>query len=341
MIPILNIYYLLCYAWDKLAEGEIVSVHAAGSQDLLELFSKVFLSGIYHLQKRGIKKDYKTLENTLFSMKGKFNIAESFKTGSLFQGKLYCEYDELTEDILPNQILKAIMRKFSNTESLSSKTQQAFFPLLKNWASISDIDLQEKHFLQLRSINNDSFYDFMLKISELVHAQLWIHTQDGKYLFRSFVQDEKRMAALFEAFVRNFYKIEQTTFKVFRENIHWQMQSSEEERKYLPKMQTDISLLSNTRKIIIDTKYYKETFQTYYDSEKIHAQHLYQLFSYLKNISAKSDLDAECEGILLYPSIQKEIHLQYKYEKQRISIFTLNLAQPREIIHKRMLDILL
>ena len=148
------------------------------------------------------------------------------------------------------------------------------------------------------------------------------------------------MAALFEAFVRNFYKIEQTEFKVFRENIHWQIQSSEEERKYLPKMQTDISLLSNSRKIIIDTKYYKETFQTYYDSEKIHSQHLYQLFSYLKNISTKSDLDAECEGILIYPTIQKEIHLQYKHEKQRISIFTLNLAQPREIIRKRMLDIL-
>lgn len=340
MIPILNLYYLLCYAWDKLPEGEIVSVHAEGNQDLLELFAHVFISGILHLQKSGIKKSYQPKEEALFGAKGKILITESIKTANIFVGKLNCQYDELTEDILPNQIIKAVMKKLIHTESLSLKTRQKISPLFRTWATISDIELNEVHFLQVERENHSSFYEFMLKISELIHSQLWIHEKTGKYFFRSFVQEEKKMASLFETFVRNFYKLEQTKFKVFRENIYWQMESSEEERKFLPKMQTDISLLSADRKIIIDTKYYKETLQQHYYSEKIHSQNLYQLFSYLKNMAKKSPLDEKCEGILLYPSVQKEINLRYKHENHTISIFTLNLAQPRELIHKRLLEIL-
>jgi 5-methylcytosine-specific restriction enzyme subunit McrC len=37
-IPIENIYYLLCYAWDKLAEKEVVEVNPLESTSLADLF---------------------------------------------------------------------------------------------------------------------------------------------------------------------------------------------------------------------------------------------------------------------------------------------------------------
>ena len=50
-IPILNIYYLLCYAWDRLREGQIVDVSALDSHDLSNLFD-VGTAGTWLLRKR-------------------------------------------------------------------------------------------------------------------------------------------------------------------------------------------------------------------------------------------------------------------------------------------------
>jgi 5-methylcytosine-specific restriction enzyme subunit McrC len=50
----------------------------------------------------------------------------------------------------------------------------------------------------------------------------------------------------------------------------------------LPSMFTDISLLSPTRKIIIDTKYYKDAFkENQYGGIKFQSANLYQLNAYL------------------------------------------------------------
>jgi len=38
-IPIQNVYYLLCYAWDRLEERDIVNVDADGSADVLNLLA--------------------------------------------------------------------------------------------------------------------------------------------------------------------------------------------------------------------------------------------------------------------------------------------------------------
>ena len=52
-IPIENIYYLLCYAWDKLEEKDIVSVNKLDSKNILDLLSRVLINGMNYLIKRG------------------------------------------------------------------------------------------------------------------------------------------------------------------------------------------------------------------------------------------------------------------------------------------------
>ena len=74
--------------------------------------------------------------------------------------------------------------------------------------------------------------------------------------------------------------------------------------KLLPKMQTDISLEAGGRKIIIDCKYTPEATQTHYESESLRSEHLYQLHAYLSNLP---DQESRCEGMLLYPEVDKAI----------------------------------
>lgn len=111
---------------------------------------------------------------------------------------------------------------------------------------------------------------------------------------------------------------------------------SGEKHHFLPKMQTDISIKIKNRKLIIDTKYYKETLQKYYDSEKVHSQHLYQLFAYLKN--QENEL---AEGILIYPTVQKSLSLAYTNEGHTIRIETLNLNQDWDGVKSDLLGIII
>jgi 5-methylcytosine-specific restriction enzyme subunit McrC len=97
--------------------------------------------------------------------------------------------------------------------------------------------------------------------------------------------------------------------------------------EFLPLMKTDISITSKDRKIIIDAKYYKECLQEHYNKETIRSSNLYQLFTYVKNAEAQGGSARNCEGILIYPTVQKEADLNYMMESHKISIKTLNLNQ--------------
>ena len=78
----------------------------------------------------------------------------------------------------------------------------------------------------------------------------------------------------------------------------------------------------------------------HYDKEKIYSQNLYQIFAYLKNIEAKDDVSKQCSGLLLYPTVDAELNLNYMMSGHKLMIRTINLNQPWRQIYKRMIEIL-
>jgi 5-methylcytosine-specific restriction enzyme subunit McrC len=110
----------------------------------------------------------------------------------------------------------------------------------------------------------------------------------------------------------------------------------------LPKMQTDITLISQTRKIILDTKFYTDTLAQYYETEKFHSANSYQLFSYLKNLESdfSHPFNLVCEGILLYPTIEKEIDERFQIDSHIIRVVTVDLNTSWPTIAKKLLAIL-
>lgn len=334
IIPIQNIYYLLCYAWDKLEEGELIEVDADDTYDLQNLLGSVLLNGTKTLLKRGIDRQYITENQVYQGIKGKVNITDSLRKNLFQKGLAHCEFDELSADILPNQILRTTLQNLVMVSDLFPSLKQDIRMVLYKLSAVNTIHLSDGIFRQVNIHRNNAFYSFLLNICELIYKNLLINEQTGAYQFRDFMRDERQMARLFEAFIRNFYKIEMPEIKVYREDLHWQLTG--EDLSFLPKMQTDISIvLSNNQKVIIDTKYYTQTLKTYYNAEKIHAQNMYQLFAYLKNQE-----DSTAEGILLYPTVQQNLSLSYQYESHRIRIETINLNQHWTTIKNDLLALL-
>jgi len=57
-IPVANIYFLLCYAWNKLEERDLVDIDTVSSTKLVDLFAKVLITGMNYLLKRGFDRGY-------------------------------------------------------------------------------------------------------------------------------------------------------------------------------------------------------------------------------------------------------------------------------------------
>ena len=99
-------------------------------------------------------------------------------------------------------------------------------------------------------------------------------------------------------------------------------------------MQTDISLEAEGRKIIIDCKYTAEATKMHHESQKLRSEHLFQLHAYLSNLP---DQESRCEGMLLYPEVDKPLAAVYTGNGRTISIRTINLHQPWTEIHNDLL----
>jgi len=53
-IPVENIYYLLCYAWNEFAPLGMSSVAIEDCPNTLELFSRLIVTGLRALHRRGV-----------------------------------------------------------------------------------------------------------------------------------------------------------------------------------------------------------------------------------------------------------------------------------------------
>jgi len=338
-IPIQNIYYLLCYAWDSLDEGQIVSISQDKCKTQIELFARVMEGGVIHLLKRGLDRGYVNEEEDTSRLRGKIDVSTTIKRTLLRRSRVHCVIDSLSYDVIHNQIIKATIHSLIKCKDLDRNLRNRLRSLYRRLHDVSEIDLSAKVFGSVQLYRNNAYYRFLIQVCRLIHDNLLINEKTGDSRFLDFMGNEKQMAAMFEKFVRNFYRKEQATFLVKSEKVTWQdVQSSSEDLEFLPGMKTDVSLDSSTRKIVIDTKYYKKSLQSYFDKETIHSGNLYQMFAYLKNLQYVDS--RQIEGVLLYPTVSKSLSMRYCIQGHTIRIETLDLNANWQDIHQRLLGLL-
>jgi len=66
----------------------------------------------------------------------------------------------------------------------------------------------------------------------------------------------------------------------------------------------------------------------------------YQIFTYVKNAEALGGAAINCEGILIYPTVRKELDVSYPMENHKISVKTINLKQGWKDISSDLMKII-
>ena len=340
-IPVRNIYYLLCYAWDRLEERDTVDVGPVGGDNVLDLLAKVLINGLTHLLKRGLDRGYVSVEEETRCLRGKVDLTVSVKRDLLRQGQAHCVYDDLSHDVPHNQILLSTLSLLLWSDDLDGQIREACQGMRRRLQGVSEIPLTHLSFRSVQLSRQTNLYDFLLKTCELIVDNLLPTEDSGQSRFREFEQDEVRMRLLFEAFVRNFYKREQDTYRVGIEWIDWAAEPGDEESaRLLPKMKTDVSLESSDRYLILDTKFTPNALRTHYGRESLHSPNLYQMHAYISNKRRMLPSDIDLTGILLYPAVGSNHDLRYIFEGMEMRVATVDLSTEPSAIHDRLLQII-
>jgi 5-methylcytosine-specific restriction enzyme subunit McrC len=120
-IPIKNIYYMLSYAYTNLKIDNNIKKESESFENVYELLSRVLISGVNNLIKRGFYKEYITKDEDTNTIRGKININESIKRQTHIYKRLNCLYDEFSEDVLFNSILKTTINNLIRIKDLNKK----------------------------------------------------------------------------------------------------------------------------------------------------------------------------------------------------------------------------
>lgn len=341
-IPIRNIYWMLCYAWNTLSPSKETVVGSDTFSNIYDLLSRVLVTGIHQLLKRGFAKSYCSQSDDLSHLRGKILLNLSIKQQTMLKRRMICSYDDFTPDISFNQILKYTLSRLARCTDLSEENRRELKKVRPYFSTFSELPPSRKNLSRIRYNQNNKHYRQLISICSLIYNAQIANEQGGKFSFSDFIRD-KQMAKLYEKFVLQFYRkhLSADVFHVFSPKITWAISGHESQNDldYLPDMRTDI-VLDNRKdgsRLIIDTKFYPDalTIRNYSDTKKLISANLYQMYAYLGNDDRKGAM-----GILLYPTVDQELNLNYHISEHPLIIRTLNLNQEWADIEKRLMSFL-
>lgn len=349
LIPIQNLYYLLCYAWGLPEQRDWVSVDAKSCPAVVDLLSRLLTKAADVLLKRGVAKEYRTHQEEISGIKGKLELAQTLKQNRYREGKTICTLDELTGDILLNQIVYASMYRLLGDKEVDRDVRRDLRRTFLRFPKVEIIALSRSVFKDVRLNRNNRFYRLILNVCELLYERLLPEqNRPGEYKFLDFTRDENKMNAIFESFLLNFYRQEcaQDYPIVKRSIIHFQLTALEaDDEDVLPEMITDVTLDNPVlgKRIILDAKYYKEMLSARFEtSKKLRRDHISQITSYVCNQEDKAvPYTFTTKGIMVYPKtgIQEET-FNFAQEAHQYRFCTVDLAQDWHMIHQRLLKII-
>ena len=106
---------MLTYAFQSLRQSNYDKVAAEEFENIHDMFAAILGKGVASQLKQGLYREYILQEEELSVLRGKLNIQGTIRNKIQHKQKLSCEYDELSENNLLNQILKTTIESFTVT----------------------------------------------------------------------------------------------------------------------------------------------------------------------------------------------------------------------------------
>ena len=339
-IYIKNIYYMLSYAFQVLKQSNYDEVASEDFEHAQDLFAAILSKGVAQQLKHGLYRDYVTQNESLSIMRGKLDLTETFKNRIQRKQELVCEFDELSENNLLNQILKTTINYLLIDDGVDIVRKADLKKELVFFDGINQLEPSQIQWSKLYYQRNNKNYEMLMNICYFVLEGMLQTTDKGEYKMMAFSDDN--MARLYEKFILEYYRQHHKYLtEVCASQVKWNLvgENSESMIRFLPAMQTDVFLRLNDKVLIIDAKYYGRTLQKQFDKYSLHSNNLYQVFTYVKN--QDKDNTGNVAGILLYAKTDEDItpDCMFNMGGNQIGAKTLDLNKEFSLIAKQLDEI--
>ena len=203
-IFIKNIYYMLSYAFQILKQSNYDEVASEQFEKVQDLFAAILSKGVAQQLKQGLYREYITKHETLSIMRGKLDMQETIRNRIQRKQKLACEFDELSENNLFNQILKTTLHYLVRDDGVTSDRKAALKKLLVFFDRIDLLDPSGISWSRLHYQRNNRNYELLMNICYFVLDGMLQTTDKGEYKMMAF--SDEHMARLYERFILEYYR---------------------------------------------------------------------------------------------------------------------------------------
>ncbi len=325
-ILIKNIYYMLTYAFQILRQSNYDDIAAEDFENIHDMFAAILGKGVAQQLKHGLYREYVNKSDNLTTLRGKLDVPGTVKNKLQHKQKLFCDYDELSENNLMNQVIKTTMMLLLKQKNVKLDNKTVLKKDLLFFDSVDYIEPAIIKWDRIRYQRNNQSYRMLLNICRLIIDGLLLSTEEGTIKMATFL-DDQRMSHLYEKFILEYFRYHHPELRANPDQVQWNLDDDND--MWLPNMITDITLKSRDgRVLILDAKYYGQQMQSNFDVQTYRNANLYQIFTYVKNWDKEQT--GNVSGMLLYAKTDEEFQPanQFSMGGNKIAVGSLDLNLP-------------
>ena len=337
-INILNIYYMLAYAFKALREGVYSNMSGDDFEHAEDLFGEILSLGLSHLLKRGLHRMYEEIYEDMAGLRGKIDMTGTIRHLQNKRQVISCVHDEFSVNNGFNQILKTTAVALLGTGKLE-RSGKRLKRALSFFGDVDTLDIHRIRWSALRYERNNQHYLMLINVCKFVVDGLLLdEARSGNRRIREMEIDEDNMASLYEGFIREYYA-RHYDLHAMSKQIVWDVPRGTDE-SLLPKMQSDVMLSDALKTLIIDAKFYGSIMQMNWERSSIRNSHLYQILAYVNNQQAVEPRKP-IGGMLLYAKTSENAPepATWTIGGHDIAVRVLDLAKPFAELSKQLDEI--
>lgn len=146
-------------------------------QDLPSALASAFIRAVDTATGRGLLKGYVSVQETGTVIRGRWDVARQLKTRPGIPVPVELTYDDYTEDVAENRIVKAALRAVVRLEQLPRRVVDEVGPLLGLFSEVSDLRARGRVTLPTETRLNAHYQPALRLAQWILEATSWAHAE--------------------------------------------------------------------------------------------------------------------------------------------------------------------
>lgn len=274
-----NLFFLLAYGAGLTRWTAERFPYEEEKLDLFEALALIFEAEVGRALRRGIVRGYQPRREALPTLRGRIDVAAQVRVRQGRPFPLECAFEEYTEDVEPNRMVKAAVRRLLRMPGLGNEVSRMLRFRYRAFDGVASVEYAPGRVPELEFDRLNEHWEAAVMLARLILDQESLRDETGRILGISFTVDMNR---LFERFLERVVAEE-------ARRSHWQLVLQAPRRLAVGvPMRPDLVLRDGRGDVAVGDAKYKEL-----NGKRPPPEDLYQLLAYCVSLGLPS-------GLLIY-----------------------------------------